>query len=294
MYFKNYFIVLFGCPINLINLTFLLIKSRFFCRPVHARASKFQSFLGPGASRACQQSNCVQAASTQLLSPVEEADDWALLESRPAVRRHRDPTEPAGDLSSVSDAAEDRGRGVTAAVRKDRGGATVVENGDGGASAQDGGSPGGTVSAVKAGHGVSSVQDGGSPGGVSAVRKDRGGATMVEASHRGASVQDGGSPGGVAVMVEARRGGASVQDDGSLAGAVAAAVDGRRRRRSSVDDEAEIDNVDDDDVQLVDDDVVDQQERLARAVRTLVAVVVECICEPCSRCLSPFRADVIS
>ena len=272
MYFKNYFIVLFGCPINLINLTFLLIKSRFFCRPVHARASKFQSFLGPGASRACQQSNCVQAASTQLLSPVEEADDWALLESRPAVRRHRDPTEPAGDLSSVSDAAEDRGRGVTAAVRKDRGGATVVENGDGGASAQDGGSPGGTVSAVKAGHGVSSVQDGGSPGGVSAVRKDRGGATMVENGE----------------------GGASVQDDGSLAGAVAAAVDGRRRRRSSVDDEAEIDNVDDDDVQLVDDDVVDQQERLARAVRTLVAVVVECICEPCSRCLSPFRADVIS
>ena len=252
----------------------------------------FRVFLGPGASRACQQSNCVQAASTQLLSPVEEADDWALLESRPAVRRHRDPTEPAGDLSSVSDAAEDRGRGVTAAVRKDRGGATVVENGDGGASVQEGGGPGRAVAAVKEGHGVSSVQDGGSPAGVSAVRKDRGGATMVEASHRGASVQDGGSPGEVAVMVEARRGGASVQDDGSPAGAVAAAVDGRRRRRSSVDDEAEIDNVDD--VQLVDDDVVDQQERLARAVRTLVAVVVECICEPCSRCLSPFTADVIS
>jgi len=33
--FKNYFIVLFGCPINLI----------------HARASKFQSFLGPGVAR---------------------------------------------------------------------------------------------------------------------------------------------------------------------------------------------------------------------------------------------------
>jgi len=46
--FKNYFIVLFGCPIefNLI-LRFLLIKSRFLCRPIHARASKFQSFLGP-------------------------------------------------------------------------------------------------------------------------------------------------------------------------------------------------------------------------------------------------------
>ena len=26
---------------------FLLIESRFFCRPIHARASRFQSFLGP-------------------------------------------------------------------------------------------------------------------------------------------------------------------------------------------------------------------------------------------------------
>ena len=29
------------------NLTFLLLKSRFFCRPIHARASKFQSFFRP-------------------------------------------------------------------------------------------------------------------------------------------------------------------------------------------------------------------------------------------------------
>jgi len=47
VFLKTILLFYLAVPLIYSNLTFLLIKSRFFCRPIHARASKFQSFFRP-------------------------------------------------------------------------------------------------------------------------------------------------------------------------------------------------------------------------------------------------------
>jgi len=71
--------------VRITNLTFLLIKSRFFCRPIHARASKFQSFFRPCAEATFLSLHALYSSSTR------NRAGWTQMQTRPcgAIVMHR-------------------------------------------------------------------------------------------------------------------------------------------------------------------------------------------------------------
>jgi len=94
-------------PLPITNLTFLLLKSRFFCRPIHARASKFQSLFRPWSIDVTVRCPPVRLS---VLSIDSSSDVQLLCRSQGAGRRSR-------SISAAGARAQQRAASVNAVNR---------------------------------------------------------------------------------------------------------------------------------------------------------------------------------